>query len=550
MKITYHPQTKTFVAEAKYHEKDILKGNGFQWNGTMKAWTTDDKEKALRLRHKFDEVAKAAVEIDEKKQEESRASSGGDKPVNENYYVPVPAGKTMRPYQIAGVEFIMARKNTLLADQMGVGKTCTAIGAINKTENPRRVLVVCPASLKLNWLKELKMWLVNPATIKVLYSKGQHLVEDINGGKEGGLEVVVVNYDILDRFDLTENWDIMILDECHVLKNKSAKRTVAVFGGGKSRKKAIPASKIIGLTGTPVQNRPSELWSILRGLDGERWTSSLWQKFHVRYCAAVNTRFGWDTSGASNLDELNKLLRGTIMMRRTKSQVLKEMPAKSRKTTELETTKEIRKLLATEEALQYIVDVGVRNADPAKLAAIQEYLDDRTEIDSDKEKTVIGELAKVRRMVGEIKAPLVAEYVEELLEGGQEKVVVFAHHKTVVNILQVALHKYGVVKLVGDTPDKVRQQSVDLFQGEGGPRVFIGSIQAAGVGITLVRSSYSVFAEVDWVPGNLEQAEDRTHRIGQNEAVTIDYVIFAGSCDTVMIDAVESKKEVISEIQK
>lgn len=550
MKITYHPLTETFVANAKYYEKDTLKGAGFGWNPELKAWSTKDKTVALRLRSKFDEAARAISAMDEAKQEETKSASNSIEPEDPTYSVPVPAGMELRPYQIAGVEFAMGRKNTLLADEMGVGKTATACGVINKL-GPQRVLVVCPASLKLNWRKELMMWITGPTTIKILYSKGDHLVEECGAPHKGDgeCEICVVNYDILDRFDLkAKNWDLMILDEVHVLKNKSAKRTVAVFGGGKTRAKPIPAGKILGLTGTPVQNRPSELWSLLRGLDGERWTSALWSKFHVRYCSAIQTKFGWDTSGADNLDELNTLLRGTIMMRRTKKQVLKDMPDKTRKTTPLETTAEIRKLLAAEEALQYIVEVGIKNADPEKLAIMQQFIDDRAGVEE--EVTTIGELAKIRRMVGEMKAPLVVDFVKDMLDGGLDSVVIFAHHKTVVNELTAGLADYGVVRIVGDTPAKNRQQAVDLFQAEGGPRVFIGSITAAGVGITLTRASYTVFAEVDWVPGNLVQAEDRTHRIGQKNAVTIDYLVFDGSCDTKMISSVGDKNAVIKEIEK
>lgn len=543
MKIT-HTLAGEYVAQATYSEKDILKGAGFRWDPARKQWTTKSLDVAKKLVKAFDAEAQKALEAEEEKKTATKAISNASQP-SEGFSCPSPADKHFYPYQLAGVQFAVNRPSTLLADEMGVGKTAQATGVINSTD-VKDVLVICPASLKLNWMNELTGWLSKPARVVVLYSTGKHR---ISGPENAPLTVYIVNYDIVGKMDLKSRvWDLMILDEVHYLKNAKSNRRKAVWGGRTPTQviQPIQAKRTLALTGTPVCNRPSELWSLLRGLDGGRWGSGDWQRFHVRYCGGKKTRFGWDVSGATNLEELNDLLRSTIMIRRTKKDVLGDLPEKTRKITTLEVNKELRTLLSKEAALQQIKDSGgLEKADPALVAQVA------SSFTEDPDQTVIGMLAKVRRMLGEIKAPLAVEYAKELLEGGLESLVIFAHHKSVVSALEEGLKDYGVVKVIGDMGGEERQQAVEAFQkaeGENPPRVFIGSITAAGVGITLTRASHSLFTEVDWVPGNLSQAEDRTHRVGQKNAVTSEYLIFEGSVDTLMTDAVAGKNLVINQI--
>ena len=546
MKISFNGETGRFLAQASYSEKDILKASGFRWDPVKKLWWTDDRENALRLRSAFDQTAREATACAEKKMVESAGLSALIEP-KDGFRFKTPEGLAPFGYQCAGVQFALGRKNTLIADEMGVGKTLQAIGVINETA-PERTLIICPASLKLNWLGELRTWLfpLGDYKITVLYSDGKHRTHGT-----GSKTIYVVNYDIVGKFDLKSGiWDLMILDEAHALKNAKSKRTREIWGGKKQDAEGkttiwspIRAERTLALTGTPVCNKPSELWTLLQNLDPANW-SGKWMQFVTKYCGAVRTKFGWDTSGATNLEELNKILRGTIMLRRLKGDVLTELPPKTRKITPLETTKEIRALLEKEEALQHILEVGIRNADPEKLAILQAVADAEGE-----KPTVVGELAKIRRMVGEIKAPLAVEYAKELLDGGLECLVIFAHHKAVVAALEEGLAEYGVVKIVGETGSDEREQAkLDFQAGKG--RVFLGSIGAAGVGLTLTRATHTLFCEIDWVPGNLAQAEDRTHRVGQKGNVTSEYLIFEGSIDTTMIDCVEGKRSVINEITK
>lgn len=550
MKITYSNQTGRFLASAQYHEKDTLKFAGFYWDGEKRQWWTKDKKNALKLRRHFDAEALAAT-AEKVAHEEKTASISSAVAPSDGFKAPAPFGRNFFPYQHAGIQFALGRRNTLIGDEMGVGKTCQAIGVINCSPEVESVLVICPASLKLNWLNELKAWLVNDCRVTVLYSNGKHREW---GNPDAKTRIYVVNYDIVEKFDLkSSEWDLLVLDEVHLLKNGTSKRRREIWGGreqkpGKPARtwKAIPAKRTLALTGTPVCNRPSELWTMLRALDPENWPSTSWQQFHVRYCDAKKGRFGWVTDGASNLDELNKILRSTIMIRREKVDVLKDLPPKTRKTTLLEANKEMKILLSKEAALQAIQDAGgLKKADRADIAMVQDWLDDN----GGETPSVVGQLAKIRRMVGEIKAPEAAAYARQLMEDGLECLVIFAHHKDVVAKLEEELKEFGVVKIVGDTTPDARQQAVDDFQ-QGKAKIFIGSITAAGVGITLTRATHTLFVEVDWVPGNLQQAEDRTHRHGQLGNVVIEYLIYEGSIDTVMIDTVETKKSIIGEIVK
>lgn len=572
MKITYNNTRKIYVAQCSYGEKDQVKSVGFRWDPANKLWYTNLTAVASKLSSYFDAAASAAASIPKSTPSLTPIPVGGGTPiVAKKYDVPTPHNLELMPHQIEAVNYALNRTNTLIADEMGVGKTPTAVGIINALsviENkPLNVLIICPASLKLNWRNEVNKWSTNVTNIKVLNAGGKHNeypIKRVTNLDSNSVSVFIANYDICGKLDLkSRTWDLLILDESHYLKGKSGRKN-EIWGGqkktatGYTRIPPIEAKRTIAMTGTPVCNKPSELWNALRALDPARWTAGDWQKYVVRYCAAKKTHFGWDTSGASNLEELNELLKKTIMIRRTKEEVLKDLPAKIRKITPLETNAEIRRLLQDESALQEILSVGIKNASSEAIErakSIKEKseksasIGDDEEGEKEKEQTVVGMLARTRRLVGEIKGPQAAEYAEELLENGCESLVIFAHHKSVVTALEVGLKKYGCSKIVGETPLDRRQKAVEDFQ-SGKNRVFIGSITAAGTGLTLTKSNRVLFTELDWVPGNLAQAEDRCHRHGQKNSVLVEYLVYENSIDTTMIETLDKKREVINEITK
>lgn len=473
--------------------------------------------------------------------EASRASTSDFEP-------PKPEGLNYYPFQKAGIAFINSKPGVLLADDMGIGKTIQAIGVINvHRAEINRVLVVTKASLKENWRRELCKWLCVPMTIGI--ATGQYWPRDC--------DVVIINYDVLSKHMTSlrkKEWDLVVLDESAAIKNREAKRTKAVVGYKPSQKKQaegatvispIPAKRRLCLSGTPIENRPEELWTSLFYLDPQRWPS-FWS-YAKRYCAAKDTGWGMDTSGASNLDELQRILRSTIMIRRKKSEVLTELPAKTRQVIELDS-----------EGLEDVIE-----ADKACFGRCQNELEEaQAQIElakaSDSEEEfkeavqrltganfAFTEMARVRHETAVSKVPQMIEAIKEDLEECS-KIIVFGHHHDVLGPIHAAFP--GSVMITGQTPPEDRQAICDVFQTNPACRVFVGSIRACGEGLTLTAANLVVFAEQDWTPGKVSQAEDRAHRIGQRDNVLVKHYVLPGTIDAKMIKTVVEKQGVIDQV--
>lgn len=475
-----------------------------------------------------------------------REKDAASRATNTDADFPRPEGLEYLPFQRAGIAYALERDSVLIADSMGLGKTVQAIGVWNADTSLKKTLIICPATLRLNWKREFSKWAVRPVKIEI-----------VDGGKPSNFpkkdfDVLIVNFDVVHKhrnaIDAIE-WDFLVVDEAHNLRNQKAIRTKAVFGHktAKGEVKSLPinARRRAFLTGTPIVNRPIELWPLVESID----PNGLGKKFFtfaMRYANATQTRWGWDFSGASRLDELQRLMRERFMVRRLKEEVLADLPAKRRQVIEIPANgaanaiKEEKRIFDKHEA--YLAELDARIAE---MESSEDY--DTEELDGlRKEKSsawavAFSEMSKVRHEVALAKVPYVIEHLEEALEEGP--IVCFAHHKDVV--AKIAEHFAGkCVTLTGDTSMEDRQANVDAFQA-GTVELFIGNIQAAGVGITLTRSSRVVFAELDWVPGNLSQAEDRCHRIGQLESVLIQHIVLEDSVDAVMVQKVIAKQEVI-----
>ena len=420
--------------------------------------------------------------------------------------IPVPAGLSYLPYQKAGIAYAIKRSSTLIGDEMGLGKTIQAIGVINATA-PKTVLVVCPASLKINWKNEMTKWLVADRDIQI-----------VNGGGEqipASPDVIIINYDVLSKHKDAINartWDLVIMDEAHYIKNNTAARTKVAVG--------IKANRKVVLTGTPITNRPIELQPIAGYLDPA--TFGNYFKFGVRYAGAHQINIGrktvWDFNGSSNLDELQRVLRQSFMIRRKKDEVLKELPEKVR---------------------QIIVLPNSDYSDQIKkeFETLADAVDETSSEDIEFE-----QMSGVRHETALAKVNDVVTHVAAI----DHQVVVMAHHKDVVDGIKAGLEAAGksVVTLTGDCNQAHRQNSVETFQA-GNADVFIGTIGAAGVGITLTSASHVVFAELDWVPGNMSQAEDRCHRIGQDSSVLVQHLVVDGSIDARLAQVLVGKQRVL-----
>ena len=428
-------------------------------------------------------------------------------------------GKEMMDFQKAGLAFTESTGgNVMIADQMGLGKTIQALAYLALHPDLRPVVVVCPASLKLNWEREAEMWLETGETTEV-----------INGGKIKALsgDIVIINYDILSKqLPVLKGYDpqVLIFDESHSIKTPKAARSKAAA----QLAKTVP-HKIL-LTGTPVLNRPSELWNQLCIINPKRYNSKSFFSWHKKYTAAHQLHFGqktvWDFSGSSNLDKLAESLKG-IMIRRTKAEVLPELPAKRRQTL----------LVQIDNRREY------NHAEKDFLSWLKEQ---KGQAAADRGSSVeqLSMVEALRQIAIQGKMKQAIEWIRDFLETG-EKIVVFATHRATVDALMTEFSKVAV-RLDGGMCAEEKQLSVDRFQGDDGIRLFIGNIQAAGVGITLTAASNTLFVELGWTPSLHEQAEDRQHRIGQKNAVNVYYMIASDTIDEKIMDMLEAKGGITS----
>jgi len=541
VKLLYDVGDEVYVADVGFENRHIPKGAGFRWDPRKRRWWTKDPATACKLRQYAEPTVAAELEKHARKVEAAIAAS---KAAAADVDIPRPEGLEYLPFQRAGIAYAMDRPSVLIADQMGLGKTIQAIGIINADANVRRVLIICPASLRLNWQREAEKWLVRAMTVGVVDTKAGWVDSD----------VVVINYDILHRFrseiDAVQ-WDLLVVDECHYCKNSRAKRTQMVLGkwdrDPAKRIEPIQARRRVFLTGTPITNRPIEIWPVAHALDPVTFNSMM--GFAKRYCGAYQGRYGWDFSGATNLDELQEKLRSSIMVRRLKADVLTELPAKRRQVIEVPANGAAEQVRAEREAWdrhESEIDRLRAEVELAKASASEDEYQKAVDRLCEGQAAAFGEMATLRHDTAMAKVPSVLAHLLDAVDASG-KVVVFAHHKDVVRAIEEGLSQDGIrsVKLVGDTSMVERQAAVDAFQGDPNVRVFIGSITAAGVGITLTASSHVVFAELDWVPGNLTQAEDRCHRIGQRESVLVQHLVFDGSLDARMAKILVRKQEII-----
>lgn len=433
-------------------------------------------------------------------------------------------GKEMMPFQKAGLEFVEATGgNCFIADQQGLGKTVEALSYLALHPEMRPVVVVGPAVVKLNWEREAEAWLETGDKIEI-----------ISGGKvhpiTGDIGIIIINYDVLKKW-LPELMrcapQVMILDESHSVKNKKAARSKAA----KELAASVP-HKIL-LTGTPVLNRPAELWNQLQIIDPITYPDKRFFKWHLKYAAAHKIWIGrdktaWDFSGASNLEELAASLT-TIMIRRTKDQVLPELPAKRRSTI----------LIPIDNRKEY------DRADNEFL----EWMAEQKGTEAANQVRHVEQLAKIeylRQIAVRGKMKQAIAWIENFLESG-EKLIVFATHRVTIDALMQEFSKIAV-RIDGRTCMEERQLAVDRFQTDDEIVLFIGNIRAAGVGITLTAASNVAFLELAWNPALLEQAEDRCHRIGQENAVNVYYLMAENTIDASIAAMLESKRAVIDQI--
>ncbi|OAE20045.1 hypothetical protein AXG93_2584s1290 [Marchantia polymorpha subsp. ruderalis] len=411
--------------------------------------------------------------------------------------------KTLMEFQVEGVRFALQHGGrALIADEMGLGKTLQALAVVSCLEEDWPVLIVVPSSLRVHWANMLVTWLnVSPSDITIVMSQGS---------SRGGYNIIV------------------IADESHYLKNPQAKRTNVCVPVLQKAKYALL------LTGTPALSRPIELFKQLQALQ-----PSVYQKINeygARYC--MGGFFGvWQ--GSSNHEELHALVKSTVMIRRLKLDVLKQLPKKRREqifmTLDEKAMKQIRALLNELDSIKRQVQIALQLGKKEEVGEMKIA-----------ERSLI---SKIYTETAEVKIPAVQEFLETMLEGGC-KFLVFAHHQVMMDAIQEFLQKKKVkfIRIDGKTHPASRQDLVKTFQEKEDVKVAVLGIRAAGVGLTLTAASTVIFAEMSWTPGDLVQAEDRAHRIGQESAVNIYYLHAHDTIDDFIWDAVQHKLENLGQV--
>lgn len=575
-----HIDGEYVVVRCTYGERHLFSEKGWIFSQRIRKWVTTDDKKA-RARYEFT-VGRARERLDNITAM-NKAAVADSWAEETSFDPPRPAGLDYMPFQRAGIEFAVDRNRVLIADPPGLGKTVQAIG-IHNVLKTKKVLVICPASLKVNWSREFRKWDVHGLTVGIAMAIPK--TKQVDGFKSSWTEydwpetdVVIVNYDQLPTFDShikSVTWDQVIIDEAHNLKTRTTIRSRCVFGENWETKRKLKnkdkhytklkANRWDFLTGTPILSVPAELWTIIQECD-PKGLGRDWNDYINRYCDAYETAFGVDYKGASNTEELNQKLRATFMVRRDKKAVLKELPDKTREIVVLPPDKLDKKLKKEKTRIEtalcaYETILGITEEDRQfqyirviedLSAKLQKNLDSQDSDDKDWEKAIrelsgpdlimFTEIAAAREEVALAKVGMVAERVKQLVSS-DEPVILFAYHKSVIAALQDALKDYRVGVVTGAIAPMKRQKVVDDFQ-EGKIDIIIGNILAMGVGFTLTRARFVVFAELDWVPALIEQAEDRAWRHGQKNAVHILYLVVEGSIEATMAVAIIEKMEVI-----
>jgi len=427
-----------------------------------------------------------------------------------------------KPWQPLAIERLLANDKFILADDMGLGKTTSAVIATLES-GVKKVLIVCPASVKINWKKEIQ----NYTDRKILI---------IEGRKWGSTyDFYIINYDILKNYHTTdkknedddlklilkEKFELAIVDEAHYVSNSSANRTRLM----NDILKKIP--KVWLLTGTPMTNRPINYYNLLKIVDSP--VALNWQHYVKRYCKGFKmtvrngdtSRTIWNTSGHSNLDELRERTK-SIMLRRLKSDI-PGLPEKTISPIFLEL-----KSTFYDEELEEFMRISETERKHESIAV------------------TINRLMKVRQVIAYEKIPYTCELIDKCLEL-DKKVIVFTNFTMPLDMLHEKYPKNSVI-YDGRMSSVKREEAKDKFQNDPKIKILIGNIVAAGIGINLTAAEVVIMNDLSFVPSHHSQAEDRAYRQGQMKDVLVYYPIFENTIEQIVYNILQRKKDVIGQV--
>ena len=418
-------------------------------------------------------------------------------------------------HQKEAIQKLVENKKFILADDMGLGKTTSTIIAALEAGS-KKVLIICPATLKINWKREIE----NYSNKLVYIAEGKNFSTDS--------DFVIINYDIIKNFHdpkkkddsqvLLANFDLVIIDEAHYIKNAQAQRTKLINDIVKN------VDRLWLLTGTPMTSRPIDYFNLLSLVDSP--VSKNWMAYVIRYCEGYQFKAGprkvWNVMGASNLEELRDRTSGTIL-RRLKENVL-DLPDKIITPVYLKL-----KSKQYEEVMGDYYDWYDKNPDESKSLTVQ-----------------FSKLTKVRQIIADEKITQTIEIAENIIEQ-DKKVIIFCNFTDSLNKITEHFGKTAV-KLDGSMSKTSRQFSVDQFQENPKVKVFVGNIKAAGVGITLTAAEAVIMNDLSFLPSDHAQSEDRAYRYGQKNNVLVYYPIFENTIEGIIYDILNNKKLVISTV--
>ena len=418
-------------------------------------------------------------------------------------------------HQKEAIEKLVGSRRFILADDMGLGKTTSTIIAALET-GAKKILIVCPASLKINWEREI----ANYSDRSVYIAEGKKYSTEA--------DFVIVNYDILKNFhDIKDkdnslfsqsNFELVILDEAHMISNAQAQRTKIINNFVKQIK------RVWLLTGTPMTSRPMNYYNLLSIIESP--VAQNWMAYAIRYCQGYQFRAGnrkvWNVTGASNLEELRDRTSKQIL-RRLKEDVL-DLPDKIITPVYLRTTsKEYKELMG-----EYYEWVNNKKEGSSSLTV------------------QFSKLMKVRKVIANEKVKQTIEFVENIIEQGK-KVIIFTNFTDTLQLIHNHFGKQSVY-LDGSCSKVQRQFAVDQFQENEKIKVFVGNLKAAGVGLTLTSAEVVIMNDLSFVPAEHAQAEDRAYRYGQKNNVLVYYPIFENTIEGVIYDILNKKKKVIGTV--
>jgi SWI/SNF-related matrix-associated actin-dependent regulator 1 of chromatin subfamily A len=432
------------------------------------------------------------------------------------------------PFQIEDAKWLASKASAFLASEMRVGKTPSAIRAMDML-GLTNILIVCPASVRINWARELQRFSPLDRPTQVVFP----------GMRPHTFGTVIISYDMLvthKELLKSVNWDVVVADEAHLAKERTTARTRALYGHGKRSPGIIAsATRCWRLSGSPCPNNVSELWTHLHsaGLAPE----SYWD-FTFFFCTGFQTDYGFSITGTKNLDELKARLSG-FMRRRTLAEVMPDLPP-----------------VVFETVAVPLSDAAL---DPAfipllpQLAQVDQELQEAlSTLDPDQRLSMIERTASsvttLRRLTLMFKLPAIGEQIEaELANDEIDKIVIFCVFKIGVEYMAERLKKFGVVTLYGETPAKKRQDNIDEFR-NGKARVFVGNLIAAGVGIDLTPCTECALLECSFVPGDNSQAVKRLQGVNQKFPVRVRIFSLFGSADERVSEALIRKTKELSKI--